>query len=406
MIQAAVPKLRFFEFSDIWEQSRLGDKAKFYKGKSISKADIDDKGRTPCIRYGELYTTYGEVIRSVDSRTSLPADGLIFSRVNDVIIPASGETALDIATASCVEPDGVALGGDLNIIRTSLSGHFLAYYLSHRKRKDIARLAQGNSVVHLYKDQIASLKIGIPNAHEQQKIADFLGAVDARIALLRRRRDALRTYKKGIMQRLFAEELRFTKDDGSSFPNWQEKRLSQVASRVTEKNSSAAIKLVLTNSAVKGIVSQQDYFDKEIANEDNLGGYYVVRKGDFVYNPRISVSAPVGPIKQSGFELGVMSPLYTVFRFKCQNERFFGQYFASSHWFKYLKTVANYGARHDRMAISTGDFMAMPLPCPASGEQQKIANFLSALDAKIDGAVAQVDAMQAFKKGLLQQMFV
>lgn len=101
-----------------------------------------------------------------------------------------------------------------------------------------------------------------------------------------------------------------------------------------------------------------------------------------------------------------MSPLYTIFRFKSQNEKFFEQYFSGSHWFKYLKTVANYGARHDRMAISTGDFMAMPLAYPHPEEQQKIADYLTTLDIKIDAVAAQIATMQRFKQGLLQQMFV
>ena len=153
-------------------------------------------------------------------------------------------------------------------------------------------------------------------------------------------------------------------------------------------------------------MDQGDYFDKDIANAENLAGYYVLKKGDFVYNPRISVSAPVGPIKRNDLGDGVMSPLYTVFRFKQKDTTFYNVYFATMFWHKYMKSVANYGARHDRMAITSGDLMNMPLPHPHPDEQTKIAEALSAMDAKIAAVTGQLDRMQVFKKGLLQQMFV
>jgi type I restriction enzyme S subunit len=273
-------------------------------------------------------------------------------------------------------------------------------------RTRLSRFAQVGALPSYNAGDLKIIKVALPGEPEQVKISNFLDVAAARLSLLTQRHEALRAYKKGMMQRLFSQELRFTRDDGSPFPDWQVKRLMEVAARVTEKNASDAVSFVLTNSAVEGIVSQQTYFDKDIANQENLGGYYVVQENDFVYNPRISVSAPVGPIKRSRFKIGVMSPLYTVFRFQGQNLEFFEQFFASSMWFKYLKTVANYGARHDRMAITTSDFMAMPLPYPHPDEQQKIADFLAALDAKIDAVARQIDAMQRFKKGLLQQMFV
>src|SRR5690606_35080787 len=151
-ITELIPELRFPEFVNVgeWEEKILGDVATFFKGKGISKADIVEDGSLPCIRYGELYTHYNETITKIKSSTNLSTDDLILSQVNDVIIPASGETQIDIATASCVLQDGVALGGDLNIIRTNLNGVFLSYYLNNAKKEDIAQMAQGISVVHLY----------------------------------------------------------------------------------------------------------------------------------------------------------------------------------------------------------------------------------------------------------------
>ena len=254
--------------------------------------------------------------------------------------------------------------------------------------------------------EYSSFKFAAPAMPEQKKIAEFLGAVDEKIRLLQSRHEQLTLYKKGVMHKIFAQAIRFKADDGSDFPDWEFKRLSEIASRSTEKNKHDEHSRVLTNSAVLGIIDQRDYFDKDIANAKNLDGYYIVTKGDFVYNPRISATAPVGPIKRNHLGDGVMSPLYSVFRFNSKSADFYEQYFETSHWHKYMKSVANYGARHDRMAISTNDFLAMPLPALHPDEQQKIADFLSAIDEKIEAVSAQIENMQSFKKGLLQQMFV
>ena len=199
------PKLRFFEFRDAgeWEENTLGEIATFAKGKGISKAEISPTGTQPCIRYGELYTQYKETINSVISYTDVSPSNLVLSQANDVIIPASGETQIDIATASCVLNSGIALGSDLNIIRSKMNGVFLSYYLNNAKKNAIAELAQGISVVHLYSSQLKTLKINIPDISEQQKIADCLSSIDLLIATLAQKIDALKTHKKGLMQQLF-----------------------------------------------------------------------------------------------------------------------------------------------------------------------------------------------------------
>ncbi len=213
-------------------------------------------------------------------------------------------------------------------------------------------------------------------------------------------------YKRGLMQKLFRKELRFTDKNGQPFPDWEEKRLGELATRSTQKNTNLESVRVLTNSAVQGVIDQGDYFDKDIANAENLGGYYVIQLGDFVYNPRISVSAPVGPIKRNMVGEGVMSPLYTVFRFSQPETFFYEKFFETTVWHKYMKSVANYGARYDRMAITTKDFMGLPMPVPHPDEQRLIADALTSLDAKIAAVSDQVSQMEAFKQGLLQQMFV
>ncbi len=201
-----VPKVRFKEFEKDgeWVEKKLGEVATFYKGKGISKSDIVENGILPCIRYGELYTHYNETIDVVKSYTHLNANELMLSEENDVIIPASGETQNDIATASCVLRSGIALGGDLNIIRSDFDGVFLAYYLNSAKKSEIAQLAQGISVVHLYSSQLQSLNITFPmNPKEQQKIASCLSSLDALITAQAEKIEQLKLHKKGLMQGLF-----------------------------------------------------------------------------------------------------------------------------------------------------------------------------------------------------------
>ena len=200
-----VPVLRFPEFreSGEWEEKLFESVAKFSKGKGISKSDISPSGTQPCIRYGELYTYYSETIESVVSYTDISPDDLVLSKANDVIIPASGETQIDIATASCVLKSGIALGGDLNIIRSKMNGVFLSYYLNNAKKKDIAQLAQGISVVHLYSSQLKNLKLNIPKISEQQKIADCLTSIDELVTAQTQKIETLKAHKKGLMQQLF-----------------------------------------------------------------------------------------------------------------------------------------------------------------------------------------------------------
>ena len=204
-----VPKLRFKEFenSEEWEEKKLGEIAKFTKGKGISKSDVVENGKIPCIRYGELYTHYKEIITDIISYTNISTKKLVLSKVNDVVIPSSGETHEDIATASCVMKNGIALGGDLNIIRTKINGIFLAYYLNNAKKREISQIAQGISVVHLYSNQLQNLIISIPSEEEQQKIASCLSSLDEVIEAQVEKIEQLKLHKKGLMQGLFPKTI-------------------------------------------------------------------------------------------------------------------------------------------------------------------------------------------------------
>ena len=159
----------------------MGKVCTFRKGYGISKENLSSDG-TPCILYGELYTTYKTAIaKSIISKTNLDPTALFHSKKNDVIIPCSGETAEDIATSVCIPYDDILLGGDLTVIRSDLDGAFLSNQINSVRKYDIARIAQGKSIVHLQADELKKISIAYPTIDEQQKISGFIDKIDERI---------------------------------------------------------------------------------------------------------------------------------------------------------------------------------------------------------------------------------
>ena len=401
-----MPVIRFSEFGNRWKKTLLGDIAIFSKGKGISKSDVVDCGKTPCIRYGELYTIYGEVINEPVSRTNVPIQELKLSAKNDVIIPSSGETQIDIATASCVLPDGVAIGGDLNIIKTNNDGTFLSYYLNSKKKLDIARLSQGISVVHLYNKQLSKLSLLLPILPEQQKIAAFLSAVDKKIQLLQKKKELLEQYKKGVMQKIFSREIRFKDENGQDYPEWEEKKFNEVLTEHGLKSTGG--EKVFSVSVHKGLVNQIEHLGRSFAAA-NTDHYNLVKPHDVVYTKSPTGDFPYGIIKQSRTDKDVIvSPLYGIFT---PETKWLGYilnvYFESNvNTHNYLHPIIQKGAKNT-INISNTTFLSKGLMLPVShDEQKKIGVFLKSLDAKIGQLKIQIDNTQLFKKGLLQQMFV
>lgn len=188
--------------------------------------------------------------------------------------------------------------------------------------------------------------------------------------------------------------------------DWAQRKLKTIAHKSSEKNKTTSADMVLTNSAVRGVVPQSDFFNKEIAVQGNLANYYKVRLNDFVYNPRISTSAPVGPFKRNHYGDGVMSPLYTIYRFhNGENLDFFEMYFSSNGWHKYMRSVANYGARHDRMAISSSDLDNLSLPYPTKPEQEKIAKLLKGVNDRLKLQQEKIEQLRKYKNGVMQGIF-
>ena len=380
--QKNIPLLRFPEFTSTWESNTLGNIAKFSKGKGIAKVDISEDGKTYCIRYGELYTRYHEVISDVYSRTNIDKKNLILSEVNDVIIPASGETQIDIATASCVLYAGIALGGDLNIIKTSNNGVFLSYYLNNTKKLDIANLAQGVSVVHLYSGQLASLNLNLPTLPEQTKIATFLSAVDNRLNQLKQKKTLLDQYKKGLMQKIFDQEIRFKDEKGNEFPDWEIKLLSQLVKISYGKDQ----KQVIDENGKYPILGTGGVIGRTNHCLYDRPSVLIGRKGTI--DKPVYMDTPFWTVDTLFYTEALENTLPKWLYFK----------FQTINWYLY-----NEASGVPSLSASTINKIEISLPCFL--EQTKIANFLSSIDEKISLCDSQIAKTEQYKKGLLQQMF-
>ena len=188
---------------------------------------------------------------------------------------------------------------------------------------------------------------------------------------------------------------------------WEQRKLSEISDKVSKKNQDIVVDEVFTNSAEYGIISQRDYFDKDIANSENIDGYYIVEPDDFVYNPRISTLAPFGPIRRNKLERsGAMSPLYYVFRTHDVDCRYLEYFFKTNGWHSFMHLNGNSGARSDRFAIRDDIFKDMPISMPQDiDEQKKIGDFFSTLETAVTLHQRKCDALQKFKKSMLQKMF-
>ena len=186
-----------------WTTTKIGALGSFTKGAPLSKADIAPDG-TPFILYGELYTTYHEVINAVIRRTKAQPEKQYYSHVGDVIIPTSGETPEEISTAACVMLPDIILAGDLNIFRSSkIDGRIMSYILNHIVNGQIARIAQGKSVVHIQASELSKIEISYPDYNTQRKMFKIFDALNTRTEIAQKKLMALRCMQKALLQQLF-----------------------------------------------------------------------------------------------------------------------------------------------------------------------------------------------------------
>ena len=361
-----------------WKVVRLGDVCDFYKGKGISKDDISENGIS-CIRYGELYTTYSERIDEIYSKTNLNPSELFLSKCNDIIIPCSGETAQDIAKASCVLLDGIALSGDLNVLRTRENGIFLSYYLNVIAKKDIAKIAQGVSIVHLYASELKNLKIKIPSVDEQKKIVEILSTWDEAINLTINLIESKKQFKKALMQNLLTAKIRFPQFK----EKWKEIKLGEICEIQTGKlNANAMIQggRYKFFTCAKEVFEIDDYaFDTEAilaGNGENVG-YIHYFNGKFNAYQRTYVLD------------------------KFTENILFIKYFLEFALKRKIEIEKKDG-NTPYIVLST--IFGFIVKLPNLKEQQKIAEVLTACDDEINLLNLKLENLKKQKQGLMQKL--
>lgn len=377
----------------------MGKISEITKGSGISKDQLSEQG-SPCILYGELYTKYkSEIIDEVYSRTELDSSSLVKSKANDVIIPCSGETAIDISTARCVPFNNILLGGDLNIIRLKHDdGGFFAYQLNGARKKDIARVAQGVSVVHLYGENLKHIRVYHPAIEEQKKITRLLSLIDERIATQNKIIYKLKSLIRGIMVEL--------QKRGLSNGTWKKVLLSNVLTERNELNKS--LYPVYSVSVIQGIVNQMEYLGRSFAASDT-SKYHVVHYGDLVYTKSPTGSFPYGIIKQSYNQNEVaVSPLYGVYEPKTFSTGvFLHEYFKSElNTLNYLHPLVQKGAKNT-INIANQRFLESYVAIPSNAnELLAISKLLCSLNTKLEFLQNILKQSQGQKQYLLRQMFI
>lgn len=308
------------------------------------------------------------------------------------------------------EKDGILVYAGF-LIKFSIKPQYNAYLIClncRTKKYDnwVAKMCARSGQPGINAEEYATYSCIIPKStQEQARIAEILMQWDKAIELQGKLREAYQKLKKYCLNKMFPKkgstvpEIRFP---GFTAP-WEQRKLGEISEKTIEKNRERKYSETFTNSAEFGIVSQMEYFDHAISKIESIGGYYVVHPNDFVYNPRISVSAPVGPINRNKLQkIGVMSPLYTVFRAHTIHPQYLEFYFKSDVWHAYMRFNGDSGARSDRFSIKTVLFFDMPIPCPQLEEQEKIGKLLEIVDNLITLHQKKREKLVAQRK-ILQQ---
>jgi type I restriction enzyme S subunit len=392
-----IPKMRFPEFTGEWNKGSLKDLVDLGNGrdyKELSEGDIP------------VYGTGGYMC-SVDKALSYDKDAVGIGRKGTIDKPY-----ILRAPFWTVDTLFYAIPKD---------SQELDFINSLFQRIDWRKKDESSGVPSLSQKSIYSTKVYCPKTTEEKvRIGSFFSKIDSVIALQQQYVDQLKEFKKGFLQKMFPKkgekvpEMRFpgvynNKGEWVAFTDdWEQRKIGEISNKVTKKNQDAVVDEVFTNSAEFGIISQRDFFEKDIANAENIDEYYVVEPDDFVYNPRISTTAPYGPIKRNKLErTGAMSPLYYVFRPYDIDLSYLEWYFQTTCWHAFMRFNGNSGARSDRFAITDKIFNEMPISMPQDIEEQKlIGTFLTKLESLITLHQRKLDEMKEFKKGCLQKMFV
>lgn len=377
------PKIRFKGFDDDWEQRKLSEVVK-----EIKRTDETSSAPVMMITAENGFINQSERYSTNNAGQSL----------KKYILLEKGELAYNHG-ASKLRPFGSCFSLTTEekaripfVYHCFSSGSENAEFMSielngkaveSQLRRIVSSGARMDGLLNISFQEYTSIPILLPEKAEQDKIADYFCSLDHLITLHQRKCDKLQKTKKSMLEKMFPQneakkpEIRFKgfNDD------WEQCKLSDIADKVTEKNAGLQYIETLTNSAEFGIISQRDFFDHDISKMASLDGYYVVRNEDFVYNPRISVTAPVGPINRNKLgRTGVMSPLYTVFRPHDIDTTYLEHFFKSNYWHSFMNFNGDSGARSDRFSIKDNVFFEMSIPTPDIEEQRRIGRYLTNFD--------------------------
>ncbi|MDD3721118.1 MAG: restriction endonuclease subunit S [Lutibacter sp.] len=403
-----IPALRFPEFNGEWGTNKLSNLLEFKNGINASK-ELYGSGYKFINVLDILnndFITHDSIIGSVNVNKEMVAKFPV--SYGDILFQRSSETREEVGTA-CVYLDkyNTATFGGF-VIRGRKIGEYDPVFLNKLLKTDIARdeitsRSGGSTRFNVGQETLSSIHLNFPTLPEQQKIATFLTAVDEKLQALKQKKNLLEQYKKGVMQQIFSQELRFKDDNGNDFPDWEEKKLGEVLSKNSNKNKRQKYLLVQSVSNKFGFINQDEMFeDRRVASKDT-SNYYVIEKGHFAYNPsRIDVGSLAYKFDD---EISVISPLYISFRAKDKflKDDFLLNWFSSE---QFLMKMNNSFEGSVRNTLSYVSLVKMEISIPTRHEQTKIANFLSAIDEKINHCQAQITNTEVWKKGLLQQLFI
>ncbi|EKE8729034.1 restriction endonuclease subunit S [Listeria monocytogenes] len=403
-LEKSVPVIRFKGFSEAWEQRKLGDLVVDY----VEKTSVQNQFPmlTSSQQKGIVLQEDYFANRQVTTENNigyfvLPRGYFTFrSRSDNDVFVFNRNDIIDRGIISYFYP--------VFTLKSADSDFFLRR-INNGIQRQLSIQAEGTGQHVLSLKKFKNIVAMFPSEGEQKKIGSFFKQLDDTIALHQRKLDTLKQMKKGLLQQMFPKseedvpKIRFADFD----EEWYQRKLGEISDKVIEKNKESTYFETLTNSAEYGIISQREFFNKDISNEKNLNGYYIVRENDFVYNPRISNYAPVGPIKRNKLgRIGIVSPLYYVFRTFDTNQSFLEYYFDGTVWHNFMLLNGDSGARADRFAIKDSVLKEMPIPYSTLYEQEKIIFFLDEITIIINLHQNKLKKLSSLKKAYLQNMFI
>lgn len=388
-----VPNLRFSYKGD-WSKRKLNEICHFFKGNGLSKSDLSNEG-FPCILYGELYTTYkNEVISDIISKTNTTLSNPFLSRNNDLIIPGSGEDPIDIAVARAIYQNDIILGGDLNILRpkSNVSAAFLSYQLNGVRRYDIAKKAQGKSIVHLHNSDLKEVLVSIPSCDEQLHIVKLLTKIDEMIETQSKIINDYKMLKKSIVERIIS-----TTD--ISWNRYSFKDIFRERKEFHVKDGT----IIHATLSKEGIYPKTDRYDRDFLVKDEDKKYKVSYLNDICYNP---ANLKFGVITRNDYGKCIVSPIYVTYMVNPGFNPKFIELFVTRTAF--LKEIRRYeqGTVYERMAVSSDDFLTFETKLPNVEVQNDIVDNIDMLDKKITQEQEYLELLDKQKDYLLSNMFI